>query len=255
MPHKTFPFKGVIFDLDGVITSTTRQHKEAWRWMFTTVAGIDSFTDSDYKTYVDGKPRIDGIRSFLAHKGVEVDNDKLAELAEQKQQHFLQLIATEGVDVFEETKQYVYDLAHKNIKLAVASSSKNTPLILKRIGMIAMFEVIVANDTVYLKGKHEPIKIQDMQGKPAPDIFITAARYLQLDPSEVVGIEDAVAGVQAIKAAGIKSVAICRQRKERAMLEATEPDVLVTDLREISVDELGEIFLMQQAKMKPNSGN
>ncbi len=237
---KPIPFAGAIFDLDGVVTSTESLHYLAFQKMFKQDAGID-YTENDYHLYNAGIPRIESVQGVLKAKGKIVTDEEIERLAELKQNYYLELIEIKGIKKFESTIQLIDVLKKRGIKVAVASASKNTPLILEKIGMSDAFDVIIAGNKVIING-HK--RIAEMKGKPEPDIFLIACEKLGISPKDVIGFEDAVSGIDALKTAGIVSVGINRSTDEKGkqLLKESGADIVVDDLSEVTLNQLGEVF-------------
>lgn len=191
----------IILDLDGVITQTASLHQQAWKKMFD--AFLESypsqkkFSKEDYEEYVDGKPRYDGVRSFLASRSIEVPEgtekdedgaDTVYGLGKRKNQYFLKLLSTEGAQVYDDTVLWINKWKKEGKKLAVVSSSKNCRPVLEKAGLIDIFDTIVDGTDA---------KQQSLKGKPDPDIFLEAAQRMEIEPAKAVVFEDAIAGVEA----------------------------------------------------------
>jgi alpha,alpha-trehalase len=197
-------FKGVIFDMDGVITQTAKIHAKAWKSMFNEFLkkldgpGFTPFDiGEDYKQYIDGKPRLDGVKSFLDSRNIileegntsDLSADSIVGLGEKKNARFLELLKDEGVEVYPDTIRLV-KLWKNKMRLAVVTASKNCQFIMESAGILDFFDVRV--DGVYAAEKNLP-------GKPAPDIFLEASKLMGLNPSQCILFEDARAGVEAGK--------------------------------------------------------
>jgi len=191
----------LIFDLDGVITQTRELHKKAWRRLFDgffeETKGEASMSSDDYDAYIDGKPRYDGIKSFLSSRGIELPfgsegdkpgNDTICALGNKKNRIFNDLIKEEGVKVYDGAVKRIEQWRGKGIKTAIVSSSKNCKTIIEQAGISALFDVrvdgLVSAD-------------RNLKGKPDPDIFLEAARALGARPERSIVFEDAISGVQA----------------------------------------------------------
>ena len=198
--------QAMIFDLDGVITFTARVHAAAWKELFDEFLKARSerlheqfseFTIAgDYLTYVDGKPRFDGVRDFLASRAIQLpegtpDDPPQAEtvggLGNRKNDLVNKVIAEEGVEPYEGSVKFIHQLRHQGFKIAVVTSSQNCAAVLKAAKLEAFFEVRVDGNT---------IRAQHLAGKPAPDTFLVAAQRLGVAPTRAVVIEDAISGVQ-----------------------------------------------------------
>ena len=211
--------KGLIFDLDGVIVNTVLLHFNAWKKMFSGYG--KEITFKDYKDKVDGIPRIDGARAILT----DLPQDQLEEAAMKKQGYFLEVLEKEGVDVHESTIKLIKEAKKENLKVAVISSSKNCLPILKKLGIDTLFEVIITGFDI-------------KRGKPHPDVFLTAAEKLGLEPSECIVFEDAVLGVEAAKRGRFRCVGIDRYDAPGRLAKA---DIVVSDLAQIDVAALEKI--------------
>ncbi len=215
-------FKGAIFDLDGVIVDTVPLLFEAWQNMFNHY-GYE-FEKKDYEEKVDGKPRVDGARSILVNETEE----QIQEGCDMKQGFFIDLIKQGRLKKFDTSLAFLKDLMDNGITLAAASSSKNAPLILEKIGIINDFKAVVTS-----------LDIPDGRGKPNPDIFLTAAEKIGLDVSECVVFEDAKSGIQAAKAGNFFAVGIDRNNNPHFFENA---DIVISDLGELNYEKLKEAF-------------
>lgn len=209
-------FKGAIFDLDGVIVNSVPLHFGAWKKMFKEYG--KEITMKDYEDKVDGIPRMDGARAILT----DLSQEKLEEAATKKQGYFLELLKTEGVNVYKTTRKLMEELKANSVKVAVISSSKNCPDILEKGGLYHLIDVEI-------NGK------QIVKGKPDPWIFTTAAERLGLKPEECVVFEDAVLGVLAGKRAGIFTIGVDRRNVPERLGEA---DFIIKDLGEVDYKKL-----------------
>jgi alpha,alpha-trehalase len=205
-----YPYQAVILDLDGVITQTARVHAVAWQRMFNEYLqqrshpGEEAYQpfdrETDYRRYVDGKPRYDGVRSFLTSRGIELpqgrpddspDQETVCGLGNRKNQIFLDLLEQQGVDVYEDTVDQIRHWRDQGLKIAVVSSSRNCVPVLEAAGLLALFDTKVDGIDSERLG---------LAGKPSPDIFLQAARQLEVEPSQAIAVEDAIAGVEAAQA-------------------------------------------------------
>ncbi|MEJ2593601.1 MAG: beta-phosphoglucomutase family hydrolase [bacterium] len=244
-------FKAVIFDLDGVITKTANVHSRAWKKMFDeylmarankTGEPFREFTTEDYLHYVDGKPRYDGVKSFLEHRDIHLplgtpDDDPQLEtvcgLGNRKNIAFNNVLKAEGVEAYPATIQWLEQLQKDNIRIGVASSSKNCKVVLEAAGLMHFVETRVDGVVSAETG---------LSGKPAPDIFVTAARNLGVDPYDAIVVEDATSGVQAGKN-GNFGLVIGLAREDNALaLKANGADIVVSDLEELSLDDVNLWF-------------
>jgi beta-phosphoglucomutase family hydrolase len=184
----------LLFDLDGVLTDTASVHQKAWKEMFDAFLrerdgdGFAEFTKGDYERYVDGKPRYDGVRSFLESRGIAPEEGLVKELGDRKNAAVQRKIREEGVEVFEGSRRYLEAARDAGLRRAVVSSSANTREVLEVTGLAPLVEARV--DGVVAKERGLP-------GKPEPDTFIEGARLLGAEPAQAAVFEDALAGVQA----------------------------------------------------------
>lgn len=230
-------FDAALFDLDGVITPTAEVHMHAWSEMFGAFLaeqGIaEPYTDADYFTYVDGKPRYDGVRSFLTSRGIELpegdpddspDEKTVCGLGNRKNAVFEEVLERDGVKAFPGSRRLVESLAERNIKMAVVSSSRNAPDVLRVAEMIDFFPTIV--DGRVATERH-------LAGKPAPDTFLFAAQQLGVEPARAVVLEDALSGVAAGEAGHFGLViGVDRGVGAEALLE-NGADRVVSELEEL----------------------
>src|SRR5436190_19461362 len=202
--------RGCLFDLDGVLTQTAKVHAAAWKQMFdeylrkralhTGEAFVAFDAGDDYDEYVDGKPRYDGVRSFLQSRGIELpdgtpDDPPSAEtvdgLGNRKNELVLELIERDGVDAYDGSVRYVKAARDAGLRRAVVSSSTNCRDVLEAADMLDLFEVIVDGNVA---------RDERLAGKPAPDMFLEGARRLGTEPPRAAVYEDALAGVEAGRA-------------------------------------------------------
>lgn len=182
-------FKGVLFDLDGVITDTAEYHYLAWKKL---ADELGIAIDRQFNEKLKGVSREDSLRLILAHGQREADfsETEFQQLAKKKNDHYVQMIqAVSPKDVYPGILALLKDLKRAGIKISLASASKNGPFLLNQMEL-----------TDYFDGIADPAAVKT--GKPAPDIFILAAQIVGLEPEECIGIEDAQAGIAAIKASG-----------------------------------------------------
>jgi beta-phosphoglucomutase family hydrolase len=214
-----------LFDLDGVLTKTAVVHERAWKTMFDEFLGDrGTFEESDYNDYVDGKPREDGIRDFLASRGIEIDDAKLHELSERKNALVLQLIHDEGVDAYAGSVAYLQAARDAGLRRAVVSSSHNCEDVLRVTGLTEYLEVRVDGHVIDALG---------LRGKPAPDSFLEGARRLGVRPDQAAVFEDALAGVESGRAGKFGHVVGVDRVGHRAALLEHGADVVVDDLAEL----------------------
>jgi beta-phosphoglucomutase family hydrolase len=222
-----------LFDLDGVITQTAKLHSAAWKEMFDdylrerseeTGEPFEEFTPKDYDRYVDGRPRLDGVRTFLAARGIEQDDELVRRLGDRKQDLVLTLIRERGVEVYDGSIDFVKEAQREGLRRAVVSSSANTREVLKSVGIEDLFEDVVDGIVAEREG---------LPGKPAPDTFLAGARKLGAEPEQAVVFEDALAGVEAGRAGGFGYVVGVDRTGQRDALAERGADIVVDDLSEL----------------------
>ncbi len=235
--------RACLFDLDGVLTQTAKVHAAAWKAMFDAYlrrraeALGEPFVPfdavHDYDEYVDGKPRDDGVRSFLASRGIELpegapddppDKDTVRGLGNSKNDIVLEMIRDHGVAPYAGSVRYVQAARAAGLRRAVVSSSTNTSDVLRAAGIDGLFEEVVDGVVAEREG---------LKGKPAPDTFLAGARALQVVPSEAVVFEDALAGVQAGRAGDFRCVVGVDRVGQAQALREHGADVVVGDLAEL----------------------
>jgi beta-phosphoglucomutase family hydrolase len=228
-----------LFDLDGVLTDTASVHKKAWKTMFDDFLshrdGERSFTDADYREYVDGKTRDDGVRSFLASRGIELPDgapdDKghaatVHGLANRKNDLFQDRLHQDGVTVFDGSRRYLQAVADAGLAIAVVSSSANTQEVLDVADLTKFVDCRVDGNT---------IRTEHLAGKPAPDSYLRAAQLLGVAPDAAAVFEDAISGVQAGRAGGFGVVVGVDRHRDPEALRRNGADVVVADLSELLV--------------------
>jgi beta-phosphoglucomutase family hydrolase len=220
--------RAALFDLDGVLTQTAKVHAQAWKQMFDeylTEVGQPPFAlPEDYERYVDGKPRLDGVRSFLESRGIERDPELVERLGTRKNELVLDLIRTQGVDPYEGSIRYAEAARDAGLRRAVVSSSNNTREVLQATDMLGLFEAII--DGIYAER-------EGLKGKPAPDGFLAGARALGVEPAEAAVFEDALAGVEAGRAGGFGYVVGVDRTDHADELREHGADIVVQDLEEL----------------------
>lgn len=237
-----------IFDMDGVITKTAITHCKAWKSMFDEYLRhresvyneqfVEFSIDEDYKLYVDGRPRYEGVKAFLDSRNITIEHGNendlpglstICSLGNLKNQKFSRLIEIEGVELYDTTIALIKELKSRNILTAVASSSRNCKTILAKMGVLDLFDVAVdGNDLARL----------NLKGKPDPAIFTTAADLLNCKYSNAIVFEDAISGVQAGRNGNFGLVVgIAREHSHQEML-VNGADHVVNDLAELNVDAL-----------------
>lgn len=238
-------FDGVLFDLDGVLTPTAEVHMHAWRRLFTDFLaerGDESgpYTDQDYFDHVDGKPRYDGVRSFLASRGITLpdgdptdppDAETVCGLGNRKNATFNQVLEADGIVAYPGSVRLLDALREAGTAMAVVSSSRNARAVLRAAGLADRFTTVVDG---------EEARRLDLPGKPAPDTFLQAARELGVPRERAVVVEDATSGVAAGRAGRFGLVVGVDRGAGHAELAAAGADRVVDDLAELIMDDPGE---------------
>jgi beta-phosphoglucomutase family hydrolase len=229
----------ILFDLDGVLTPTATVHEQAWKELFegylASRPDVPGYREEDYFDHIDGKPRFDGVRDFLASRGIvlpEGEDDSASEesadatvygLGNRKNQVFNDIVSA-GVVPFEGSVRFLEAAVARGLKVAVVSSSRNAPAVLKAAGLNGHFQIVVDGVVAAAQG---------LPGKPSPDTYTYAAKLLGLPSEECVVVEDAVSGVQAGHAGSFHSViGVDRGAGRETLLEAGATRV-VNDLQEL----------------------
>jgi beta-phosphoglucomutase family hydrolase len=218
----------VIFDLDGVVTRTARAHARAWKETFDPyleALGQAPFDPvADYRRYVDGKPRRDGVRSFLAARGIPASEPRIARIAAKKDAMFREALRADGVEVFETSVALIGGLRSRGVKTAVVSASRHCAAVLDAAGIAELFDARVdGNDAARLK----------LDGKPAPDTFLRAAELLGVAPARAAVVEDSLAGVEAGRRGGFAVVIGVDRAQQATALRAHGATHVVRDLAEL----------------------
>lgn len=219
-------FDAVLFDLDGVVTPTAEVHEHAWAELF---ADYD-FTADDYLRYVDGKPRYDGVRSFLESRDVHLPegspddppgDDTICAMGNRKNVVFNEVIERDGITPYPGTMQLLDLLDELGVRQAIVSSSKNARPVLAAAGLADRFEHVVDGVTAATEG---------LAGKPAPDMFLRGAELVDARPERTVVVEDATSGVAAGVAGGFALVLGVDRGGNAEALAAHGAHLVVTDL-------------------------
>lgn len=226
----------ILFDLDGVLTPTATVHEQAWQELFegylASQPQVPGYRESDYFDHIDGKPRFDGVRDFLASRGIVLpegptDDDPahttVQGLGNRKNQIFNNIVSA-GVEPFEGSVRFVEAALAQGLKVAVVSSSRNAPAVLKAAGLSDRFPVVVDGVVAAAEG---------LPGKPSPATYDYAARLLELPSEECVVVEDAVSGVQAGHAGSFHSVIGVDRGAGRQTLLDAGATMVVSDLEEL----------------------
>ncbi|HET7421098.1 MAG TPA: beta-phosphoglucomutase family hydrolase [Candidatus Dormibacteraeota bacterium] len=213
-----------LFDLDGVVTQTAKVHAQAWKETFESVLHVPFDAVKDYDLYVDGKPREEGVRSFLQAKSIAQDPKLVTDIAERKDARFRELIHEHGVDTYPGTLRYIEAARQEGKKLAVVSSSRHTTEVLKAARLEGLFDAQVDGNVAAREHLH---------GKPAPDTYVRAAQMLSAKPDEAAVYEDALAGVEAGRNGHFGRVVGIDRAGQREELLRHGADVVVEDLAEL----------------------
>jgi HAD superfamily hydrolase (TIGR01509 family) len=238
------PFDAVIFDLDGVVTDTASVHRAAWKRLFDTVlsdpripatANSAPFRDSDYFSFLDGRPREQGILAFMRSRGIDLPPGDPADppgawtavgLGKAKSALFLEQLSRDGVQAFPGTVDLITRLRESQVPIALVSSSRNTSAVLAAAALEGMFTVIV--DGTVVSQLH-------LLGKPDPAALLEAARRLKVRPARVAVVEDATAGIAAARRGGFGLVVGIDRSSRRPDLEEAGADIVLHDVGELDI--------------------
>ncbi|QCQ93925.1 beta-phosphoglucomutase family hydrolase [Rhodococcus sp. SGAir0479] len=226
--------------MDGVVTDTARVHERAWTRLFDGFLaergrGEAPFTSDDYLRYVDGRPRVDGVRSFLASRSIEIPHGQPADpptahtvcgLAARKDAMFLHELDEHGVDVFPGTVALIRALRTAQVAVALVTASRNAVRVLDAAGLTDLFDARVDGIDVDRLA---------LAGKPEPDTYLEAARRVGFPASACVVLEDALAGVEAGRRGAFGVVVGVDRAHHGAALRDAGADVVVTDLSDLEV--------------------
>lgn len=238
-------YDGVLFDLDGVLTPTAEVHMHAWRTLFSDYLAergdsTGPYTDQDYFDHIDGKPRYDGVRSFLASRDITLpegdpsdpsEADTVCGLGNRKNATFNQVLEAEGIEAFPGSVRLLDALHAAGIAVAVVSSSRNARSVLQAAGLADRFEVVVDG---------EEARRLELPGKPAPDTFQQAAEDLHVAVKRAVVVEDATSGVAAGRAGDFGLVVGVDRGAGQQQLSAAGADLVVDDLAQLITADLEE---------------
>jgi alpha,alpha-trehalase len=242
-----------VFDLDGVITLTARVHAAAWKQLFDEYlrsreqrygeAFREFDMEGDYRAYVDGRPRYQGVQTFLESRGIKLpfgtpadppESETVCGLGNRKNALFVAKTQEMGVDVDHEAVRFVRELRERGVRVGLASSSKNAAPILERVGLLDLFEARVDG----LLSEHLALR-----GKPQPEIFLKCLELLGgNDARRAMVVEDAISGVEAGRRGGFGLVLGIDRTDEAASLREHGADWVIEDFREISADKVAEYF-------------
>lgn len=229
--------EAILFDLDGVLLSTSDLHRQAWAQLFGdwfTAAGITpAYTEADYFRYLDGRPRFDGVHAVLSSRGVELPWGTPADppgvetvcgLGNRKNLAFEAALAQHPPAPFPEVVGVLLRLLRQRRRLAVVSSSRNALTVLRGAGILDAFELVADGNLAEERG---------LPGKPAPDIFRYAAAELGVSPGRAIVVEDATSGVAAGRSGGFGLVVGVDRGAGADDLRAAGADVVITSLTEL----------------------
>lgn len=221
----------VLFDLDGVVTPTARIHERAWADLF---ADYD-FTPEDYLAYVDGRPRYDGVQTFLRSRGVDLPwgdptdppgDDTVCAMGNRKNDSFNAVLARDGIAPYPGTMVVIDALDAAGVPSAIVSSSRNARAVLAAAAITDRFVTVVDGTTA---------ADEQLAGKPDPAMFLAAAAHVGVDPARCIVVEDATSGVAAGAAGGFALVVGIDRGGNREALLAAGADLVVDDLDETIV--------------------
>jgi beta-phosphoglucomutase family hydrolase len=228
LPSRT---RACLFDLDGVLTRTAKLHAAAWKETFDALLSERARRDkqpfvpfdisADYARHVDGKLRVDGARSFLRSRKIDLPEKELEDLARRKDEQLMALLRRQHVETYEGSVRFVEAVRRAGLRTAVVSSSSHCEEVLESGGIAGLFDARI--DGVVAAAKH-------LAGKPAPDTFVAAARALGVDPGESAVFEDALAGVEAGRAGHFGYVVGVDRLGHADELRRRGADVVVDDL-------------------------
>jgi beta-phosphoglucomutase family hydrolase len=235
LPDQT---RACLFDMDGVLTRTATVHMAAWKRTFDQFLraehpGEREFTQDDYNQFVDGKPRLDGVRDFLASRGITLPEGSAGDpgdaltvngLGTRKNELLLRELDEHGVEVYPGSRRYLEAVKAAGLATAVVTASANGEQVVAAAGFGDLLDARIDGIVAQQQGLH---------GKPAPDTFLAGARALGVDPAEAVVFEDAVAGVAAGHAGGFGFVVGVDRVGHADDLRAHGADVVVTDLDQL----------------------
>ncbi|HLS85780.1 MAG TPA: beta-phosphoglucomutase family hydrolase [Burkholderiales bacterium] len=234
-------FQAAIFDLDGVVTRTASVHAAAWKELFDEFlerrAGGGAFEPfderADYRAYVDGKPRIEGVRSFLRARGIALPEPEVQSLAARKDAFFERRLHERGVETFASTVSLVEALRARGVRTGLVTSSRHGGEILELAGLARLFDArLDGNDQQALGAR----------GKPHPDMFLKCAEALGAAPGQAIVFEDAVSGVQAAARGGFGLVVGIDRGGNARALEHAGAHAVVADLAELDVARLEKLW-------------
>jgi alpha,alpha-trehalase len=240
-------FDAALFDLDGVLTKTAAVHAKAWQHLFNDYLHAYSNRtgrpfypfdmENDYRVYLDGKPRYEGVKSFLDSRRIALPwgtpddgsgEETIYGLGKKKDGYFEAYLQETGVEVYEGTVTFLRLVRTRGMKTAVVSSSNHCEQIVEAAKLTPLFDTRIDG--------HETQRLH-LRGKPAPDTFLEAARRLNVQPDRAIVIEDAQAGVQAGRAGGFGLVIGLDRRHQADALRQHGADIVATDLADLLLQD------------------
>ncbi len=247
-----------VFDLDGVVTFTAQVHAAAWKQLFNEYLRqrqrhlgepFREFTAEDYRDYVDGRPRYQGVQTFLLSRGIHLpfgsptdspEQETVCGLGNRKNDFFVKKVQEMGVQVDEDAVRFIRELEASDVLVGLASSSKNAGPILERVGLTGLFAARVDGVVSERLG---------LQGKPEPDIFLTCLERLtgRREPQRAMVIEDAISGVEAGRRGDFGLVLGVDRNGEAAALHQHGADRVISDFRDISAADVLDYFRARAA--------
>jgi beta-phosphoglucomutase family hydrolase len=233
--------RAVLFDLDGVLTATAEVHMRAWEQLFgpwSLEHGVAPYARADYFAHIDGRPRYDGVAAFVASRGVELPwgtpadapgDGTVCALGNRKDEIVNHMFLEEGIAPYPGSMRFLDDVTAAGARVAVVSSSRNTPTVLAAAGLAERFAVVVDGNVAAR---------EHLRGKPAPDTYARAAELLGVGVAEAAVVEDAVSGVEAGRAGGFGLVVGVDRGVGADALREHGADIVVDDLDELDAGVL-----------------
>jgi beta-phosphoglucomutase family hydrolase len=212
----------LLFDLDGVLTSTAVLHRKAWKQTFEDMG--QPFSEQDYLAHVDGKPRYDGVRSFLASRGLTPPEDEIRRIGDRKNDLVNRIIDEEGITPYPGSVRYLQAVRQAGVPIGVVTSSANAMRVLRAGNLLDYVDALVDGNV---------ITASNLKGKPAPDSFLEGARRLKTPPEQAAVFEDALAGVKAGHDGGFGFVVGVDRGHQADALKTNGADVVVDELDEL----------------------
>lgn len=225
---------GAVFDMDGVVTSTARVHERAWKAVFDRLLGERGddrpFTHEDYRAYVDGRIRADGVRTFLASRDIPADEALVERIAAEKNDLFVDFVKRDGAEVLPGARELLAALRAAGLGVGLFTASRNAELVLGTAGLLDAFDARVDGHVA---------AAETLMGKPAPDLPLAAAARLGVAPARCALFEDAVAGVEAGRAGDFARVVGIADGADAQKLIAAGADETVPSLAHVKLAVTG----------------